>query len=568
MKTKKILALVLAFAMMISAFAACDNKKPAEGGDTSTANTSTADTNEPDDTATGMYPGTPDADMITVNIGTEPPKLNTTISTDTISFAIFRNTLENLTRIDRENNILPAAAESWDVSEDKMTYTFHLRDGMTWENGDPVTAADFEFAWKELLNPENAAEYGYFIYFIEGAQAYNEGTGSRDDVKATAIDEKTLEVVLTQPTEYFLFCTTFGSLAPVNQKFYEEVGAEAYGTEADKLLSNGPYKFESWTHEADLTIVKNDTYWNAEAIKLPKIKYVMISDSNAALNAFKAGEVDLVTLTGDHAAQMTAEGYPVQHYDDGASFYLEMNLENEILENKNIRAAITYAIDREAYVATIQKNDSKPATSLVPPALKGKNGPFSDEVDSPIPTAGDVDKAKEYLEAGLAEINMTAEEVGAKLTMITDDGDLAMRIGAFVKEQLNSKLGIDIVVESMPFKSRLERMTNKDFSLVFAGWGPDYDDPNTFLDLFVTGGGNNHTGYANPEYDKLIADAAVETDPDARMDKFFEVEKIILEDMMIAPVYWRVRDFITSEKLEGVMRTAFQDMTFIEAYIK
>lgn len=584
MKIKKLFALALALVMACSVFAGCTSNDNGASSDSSAADSSTSEqsvagesstkesseeSSEVEPTGTSIYPGTPGTDMVTVQISAEPPDMNTLTTTDTISFMLMKNLYENLVRLDENDEITPGAAESWDISEDGLTYTFHLREGAVWSNGEPVTANDFEFAWKEALNPDIAAEYAYFLYDIAGGEAYNNSTGSRDDVKVTAVDDVTLEVVLNQPTEYFLDKTAFGTLSPINEAFYNEVGADKYGTEADYILSNGPFTMESWVHESEVVLIKNETYFNADAIKMPKIKFTIITDTNAIMNAFMAGEIDLATLTlGTMVDQIEATGYETLQYDDGASFYLQMNQKSDILSNLNMRLAIGYAIDREAFVNTVLQNSSKPAVSLTAPAIMDNNGKtFADRLDSPWPITGDADTAKEYLEKGLEELGITIEEAGAGITLITDDGDAALTMGAFMKEQLNSKLGLDIVVESMPFKSRLERVKNYDYSMVLGGWGPDYNDPNTFLDLFVTDGGNNQTGFSNEEYDQLIADAAVELDSDKRMEMFDRVEEIIWENAVVAPVYWRARDYVVSEKLGGVYRTAFQDCMYINSYI-
>ena len=592
MKTKKLLALALALVMVFTAFAACTDNSAASSASSKTdeksessADESSApaeDSSEPDEESseesgdkpvaegTGLFPGTAGTDSITAAITQEPPDMNSLITTDTISFALMKNLYENLVRLDTNDEIGPGAAESWDISDDKLTYTFHLREGMVWENGDPLTAMDYEFAWKQVLNPEIASEYAYFLYSVEGAEAYNTGAGSVDDVKITAVDDTTLEVVLVRPTEYFLYQTSFGTLCPVNQKFYEEVGADKYGTEAEYILTNGPFKVESWSHENEFIMIKNDEYYDADSIKMPKVICRVIKDTNAIMNSFQAGEIDFATLTlGSQVKQIEDMGYPTLQYDDGSSFYLQFNHENEVLSNLNIRKAIAYAIDREAFVGAILQNKSRPGLSLTPPAILDNNGkPFPERLDSPWPAAGDTGIAKEYFAKGLEELGMTAEEAGKKITMIADDGDAAVKMASFFKEQLNSKLGLDIVLESMPFKSRLERSTNKDYSMVFGGWGPDYTDPNTFLDLFTTDGGNNTTNFSNEEYDKLIADAANETDADKRMEMFDRVEEIIWENVVVAPVYWRVRDYVVSEKVDGIYRTAFQDMQFTLAEIK
>ena len=589
MKKKKFLALAMAIIMMGAAFAGCgtqggDSSAPSEA-ETSSAVSSegeesaeeesepessealSSQESEPEAAGAGIYPGTPDADMITVNINTEPPDMNTITTTDTVSFAILKNTMENLTRFDENDEVQPGAAESWDISDDGLTYTFHLREGMIWENGDPVTAKDFEFAWKTALSPEAASEYAYFLYPIEGAQAYNEGSGSADDVKITAVDDLTFEVVLHTPTGYFLSQTTFGTMCPLNEAFYTEVGAEKYGTEAEYMLSNGPFTVESWTHESEMVLAKNEDYYNADAIKLPKVRLVMILDNNSRLNAFQGGEIDMTVLDANMVDALRGAGYETLDYPDGSCFYLEYNMEHEVISNLNLRKAINYAIDRETYVNSVLKNSCTPATSLTTNAINGLAKPFPEEVGELVPVTGNPEEAKAALELAKTELGMDEAEIAAKISIILDDTDNAVKTGAYIQEQLKTKLGMDVTVENMPFKSRLDRMTTKDFSIVFAGWGLDYNDPNTYLDMFVTGGGNNHGNYSNPDYDKLIADAAVETDPEVRMGYFYEAEKIVVEDCVVSPVYWRVVDYAVSEKVTGIYRTAFQDMMFINAEI-
>ena len=578
MKKRKIMALVLSAVMVAASLAGCttgngassSSSGGAEDMSESTADVSdeseTEDSSKPSVSATGLYPGTADSGSITVDIDTEPPDMNSTTTTDTICIMILKNTMENLVRLDEKDNIKPAAAESWDVSDDGLTYTFHLREGMKWANGDPVTAHDYEFGWKTVIEPSVASEYAYLLYFIEGAEAYNLGEGSLDDVKITATDDLTLEVVLTSPTEYFVSMTAFPTMSPVNEKFYNEVGADKYGTEADYLLSNGPFAVESWTHQSEMVMVKNDSYYNADAIQLPKVRFVMILENNASLNAFQAGEVDLTVLAeGSMVQQIEATGYEVLNYDDGSCFYMEYNVENPALSSVSLRKAISLAIDRQTFVDSVLQNSSRPSTSLTPQAVKGLDGPFPLEVGELIPPKGDTELALSLLETAKKELSMDEGEISKHLSIVLDDTDQAVKIGAYIQEQVKSKLGLDITIENMPFKNRLERMTNKDFDMVFAGWSPDYNDPNSFLDMFVTDGGNNHTRYSSEAYDKLIDDAAVELDPTARMGYFYQVEDLIAEDCMVAPIYWRVKDYVVSEKVQGIYRTAFSDMMFDQA---
>ena len=545
MKIKKLLAVILVLAMSVSMLAGCGSKdKDAQ---------SSADRS--------AYPGTAEEKAITVNIAQEPPEMFSVTMTDTVSFSVLRHVVENLVMLDEYDKVIPGVAKDWKQSKDGLTYTFNLREGMKWTNGEPVTANDFVFAWKSLLTPEFASDYAYFGYIFKNGLAYNTGEATADELGFKAVSDYELEVTLENPASYFLSTLAFGVFAPVNEKAYNEFGT-TYGTDADKMAYNGPFKMTAWEHESKVVLEKNPDYFNADKIELEKITMVMINDSNATLNSFKAGEVDVVGLTGDQTKALKAEGFPVFTYDDGACFYMEFNVEDPFVSNANLRKAITYAIDKQAFVDAILKNNSKAAVSFTAPALNGLKKKFNEEVGELVPVI-DVAKAKDLYNTALDELGVDSIE----LTMLTDDGDQPMKMGAFVQEQLKQNLGLDIKVESMPFKSRLERMSNKDFSIVFAGWGPDYNDPMTFLDMFETGNGNNHTSYSSAAYDELLDKVRVELNAKTRFGYLMDLEKLLMEDLPIGPVYWRSRDYVLSGKIKsGAVRTAFQDMNY--RYVK
>ncbi len=571
MRKKKLLAAVLVAALSVTMLAGCGNKKNTDNTTDPTTvennTTGTQESAEPTEAApadTGAYPGTPEENAITVNITSEPPQLFTVTTTDTTSFSVIRHVMENLVMLDENDQVIPGVAKDWKVSDDQLTYTFNLRDDMKWSNGEPVTAHDFVFAWKSLLTPSFAADYSYFGFVFKNGQAYNEGQVGEEELGFKALSDYQLEVTLENPTAYFLSQLSFGVFAPLNEKAYNEYG-DAYGTDADKIVTNGPFKIASWEHENNLVLEKNPDFYDADKISLEKITFVMINDSNAALNAFKAGEIDVMkSVTGDQAALMKGENYPVLNYDDGSTWYLEFNTTDKYLSNKNLRLALAYAIDRQAFIDSIVKNDSKPAVSFTAPALNGLNDKFANEV-GPIAPTYDPAKAKEYYDKALAELGVDKVD----LTMISDDTDSAVLYAAFVQEQLKTTLGIELAIESMPFKSRIERMSNKDFSIVFAGWGPDYNDPMTFLDMYETGNGNNHTSYSNKAYDELLDKVRKELDPATRFGYLTELEKTLMTDIPIAPIYWRSIDYIISGKIEsGVLRTAFQDMNYRNVKLK
>ncbi|MHB8130157.1 MAG: peptide ABC transporter substrate-binding protein [Mobilitalea sp.] len=545
MKIKKLLAVMVVLAMTVSMFTACGTKEKDLQS-------------EADKSA---YPGTTEENAITVNIASEPPQMFTVTTTDTTSFSVIRHLIENLVMLDKDDKVVEGVAKDWKVSDDGLVYTFTLREGMKWSNGEPVTANDFVFAWKSLLTPEFAAPYAYFGYIFKNGQAFNEGTVGAEELGFKALSDYELEVTLENPASYFLDTLAFGVFAPLNEKAYNEFGT-AYGTDADKMVTNGPFTITSWEHENKIVLTKNPDFYDAKKINLETINMVMINDSNTAMNSFKAGEVDVIGLKGDQTTMMQAEDFPVFQYDDGATFYLEYNLTDPQLANVNLRTALTYAIDSEAFVKSILKNNSKPAVSFTAPVVNGLEKKFNEEVGELVPVL-DVAKAKEFYQKALTELGQETVD----LTIICDDSDVAVENAAFVQEQLRVNLGIEIQVESMPFKSRLERMTNKDFSMVFAGWGPDYNDPMTFLDMFETGNGNNHTSYTNPAYDEILAKVRKEADKKTRFGYLMDLEKLLMVDLPIGPVYWRTRDYIISGKIEsGVLRTAFQDMNY--RYVK
>jgi len=493
----------------------------------------------------------PKGGTLNFNLGSEPPEMDPQITTDTSSFMILNATIEGLVRYDKEGKYTAGAATKWDISADGLTYTFTMRKNNKWSNGDPVTAADFEYGLKRALNPETASQYAYILYDIKNAQAVNEGTMSVDEVGVKADGEK-LTVTLERPTPYFLSIAAFGTALPCNQKFFE-ANKENYGAEATSLIYNGPFTIKEWAHEDHMVLEKNPNYWNKNAIALDKLQVYMIADAATAKVKFYNKELDLIGVPGVDMQEFTDKGYKLSDYADGATFYLEFNTTDPLMSNKKIRQAFSYAIDRTAYVKDVMKDHSSPALGYTNPVLPGKTDFFRKEVGDLLKDNAP-EEAKKLLEEGLAEAGVALAD--AKFSIILDDGDLNKTRGAALQEMWKKNLGVDVVFEQMPFKARLQKMTDKDFQIVFAGWGPDYNDPMTFLDVFLSGGGNNHTYFANEAYDKLINDAKVEADPAKRMDMLYAAEKMLMDEMPIAPVYFRMRTWTAQEGIEGVVRRA------------
>lgn len=575
MKRSKILALVLALALVCTTFAACgDNNtsstasKPANSGTSSTAESSTGENSAESTPASDnmAYPGTPGDNEITINFGAEE-KLNTLVETYSHCFALTKHYMVNLVQLDENDEVVPGVATEWTISDDGLVYNFKLREGMTWTNGEPVTAKDFTFAWEKLLTKDTGSNYAYFAYIFKNGEKFYNGECGIEDVGFKAVSDYELEVTLEGPTPYALFTFSFGSLAPVNQKFYEEVGADKYMTEAQYFNTNGAFKVESWTHDDSIVLVKNPDFYDADKVQLDKINCKMIIDSAAQLNAFQAGELDVCTLNADSREIMVNEDYPIQSYSDGAEFHMLFNTNNEVLANANIRKALSLAIDREAFIAAIAKGSNQVATSFTT-GVNGVNGtPFRDDVlaeyDELFKKNADPDAAKEAWNKGLEELGITSEEAASKISMNTGNSDDATKQGAFFQEQFRTNLGIEIAVNPMTTQAQSDARDNRDYALDFTGWGPDYNDPMTFLDLWVTGGGNNDTRWSNAEYDQLIADATDETDENARQEMFYRCEEILADEYPVIPTYWRAdsyainRDRVTGGELITSFQTKF-----------
>lgn len=583
MKLKKVLALVLSAALVVSAFAGCGGNSSSSTASTesSTASESSAESTEStasgdstpaasgDATAT-FTPKTVDAaKTISLNAGMEPTGLNTLTSTYSIEFSLFKHMYENLVTLDDDDNTVPGAAESWDYDEDTLTYTFHLRKDGVWTNGDPVTAKDFEFAWSQALNPDVASDYAYFLYFIKNAEKYFNGEVAWDEVGIKVVDDYTLEVTLEQPTPYALFLFSFGTLAPINQRFYEAVGADLYSTEAQYFCTNGPFALTEWSHNDKIVMQKNDAWHGAADVEVEEIDWKIITDANAALSSFLAGDLDMVGLgTGELIKQATAAGATIQSYTDGSAFYIYFNNNDQYLSNVNLRRALFNAIDAQKEIDTVWQNDNEPMTSFTAPGVAAADGTsFAGKVGELYAPSRDQEKAKEYLATALSELGCTVDDLSAHLSIDCGDSATAIAEASFYQEQWRQVLGIEVAVNSMITKQGSQNRKTGNYVMSITGWGSDYNDPNTFLDLWVTDGGNNQTGFSNERYDELIDLAATETDLEKRESYFIECEQIIADQLPIGPAFWRAPSYACSDKIKGGMhRSTFQDINAV--YVK
>ena len=506
---------------------------------------------------------------IYVMFSTNVMSLDTNLATDGESFELIADCIDGLTQMDSEGAAIPAIAESWDVSDDGCTYTFHLRDDANWSNGEPVTAADFEFAWKLAMTAN--VEYNYMfdssVGAVKNADAILYEEGDPDTLGVKAVDDKTLEVELEVPVSFFPSLLYFPTFYPINQAFYESFGDGEYGTSPSSFLSNGAFLLDDYIPgAASMTVVKNPDYYDADRVNLDSITYQVVGSSDQALTGFKSGNLDLAVVSGDQVASVQDDAQLADSLNVVGAGYLwylsfsqtENNSSDGSLGNVNLRLAITNAIDRESLADNYVMDGSLPTYTAVPPqfaasATTGED--FSADQEMFADYIGfDTARAQEYYEKAKEELGTDSFQ----FTMIygNNEGDEVAKVAQAIKEQVEAALdGVTIDLQAMTKAERLEKMQNDDYCVALTRWGPDYAEPMTYLGMWVTDNANNYGFWSNEEYDQLIADCtsgAYVSDYDARWEALYKAEELVMQEAVIAPLYTKANANLIIDNLEGV----------------
>ncbi|KNF07238.1 oligopeptide-binding protein OppA [Gottschalkia purinilytica] len=492
--------------------------------------------------------------VLRFNWQANPPNLDPQVCKDQVSGWIINGIYEGLVRRSPNGEIKQGSglAEKWEVSDDKLTYTFHLRDAK-WSDGTPITAEDFAFAWKRALNPATASEYAYQLYHIKNGEAYNTGKiKDADQVGITVVDPKTLKVELERPTPFFLDLLAFYTYLPAQKATVEKLG-DQFATAPDKMVYSGPFVVKEWKNEQKLTLEKNPNYWDAKSVKLQRIEGDMITDANALVNLYDTGDMDEMTVSVDFIDKYKdTEDYV--KVPEGTVWYLQYNVENKYMKNENIRKGLSLAIDRKSHVDNVLRGAGVVAGGLTPGLIKGKDdGEFAKQRGDVLPKY-DAKKAKEYFEKGLKELGITKEEFQKGTSFLAGDSTRALREAQTYQEMWKKALGVEIKIESASFKLRLDRYDRKDYTITMAGWGGDYNDPMSFMDLHLTGAPHNDAYYSNPEYDELVKTAITTADINERHDNLIKAEKILAKDMPIYPLYYEVKPHAVKPYVKGIAR--------------
>jgi len=534
MKKSKSIALILAVTMVM-ATSGC-------GFTGSTSNTAASGSTQ----STSTDAGKTSKDTITVYDTNEIRTLVQWAASDTNSFTILNNVEEGLYRLNAKNEPEPALAKSYKVSDDKLTYTFTLKDNLKWSNGTALTAKDFAYSWLKQMSTDATNGYSFIMtdYIVNGAE-YLAGKAKAADVGIKAVDDKTLEIKLKQPTAYFLRLTVLPMFFPLNETFVKAQGS-AFALKAENMLYCGPYTLATYDAATGSTLKKNDGYWDAANVKVPNVNVRIIKEQATALNAYKSGELSRVVLSSADAAAMktNAEFSSVSEF---RTTYVQYNLKDKALSNKNIRLALGYAVDRKTLTDVILADGSAPATGLIANSMYGDGKKSFRELNGDVDSF-DAAKAKEYWDKGVKELG-----TAPSLTLLTEDDTATKTVATYVQSQFKKNLGVDVKIDSKTKKAKNQLMDDNNFQMAITAWGADYDDAMTYMDLW-TNGTPYRGNYKSDGYNALIADAKKQTDDAKRLQDMLTAEKtLVVDDAVVSPLFYRGSAYLTKSNVENLV---------------
>lgn len=504
-----------------------------------------------DSGSTGTTGGS-EGQVANIAVVTAVVSLDPIVAGDAISMAVISNCVEGLFIKDADSQIQNGLCETYEVSDDQLTYTFHLRDGITWSNGDSLVAADFVYAWQRNALADNGA--ADFQYQIEMAALKNyadviAGTADVFELGAKATDDKTIEVELEHPVPFLLDLLAFTPWVPVQQKFREERGAN-FGLTKDDMLYCGPFTLTEYeTSGNTIGLTRNPGYWDAANVKLAGVNLQIISDTQQAVMSYESGTVDYVELTGELVNQYSGEdGF--KKVAGGYIYYLMTNTTKAGLDNENLRIALAYALNRQDICDNVLKDGSTPANQMCMVGLYTREDGTDFATASPQLYAYDEAKAKEYWEKAKAETDVR------EFTILYDqEKDFAQTTCAYIQDTVQKTLdGLTINLESTPKKNRLDLEGKRDYEVIFHAWGPDYADPTAILAMYESTHPSNYSDWVNEEFDENYekANTVDSGDPDVRWDELMRCNEICTEQAVCTPIFQTGLASLTKENVTGV----------------
>ena len=543
MKKMKKLSLLMIFVLSLGLFTAC-------GGDSGSS----------------AGPVKDDGSVVLrIPFSAEPSSLDPGYGNSSDSICPRGMMFEGLVRV-YDNKVEPAMAESWTVSDDGLTYTFKLRDSK-WSDGEPVTAYDFEYGIKRLLDPSDDGpngNYAWMGYYFKNGEAFNTGKVSADEVGVKALDDKTLEITATKNMPYFLDLMKMPCFYPVREDVAEEYGKD-YASSPDTVVCNGPFILTEWEHESKLVFEKNPNYWNADNINVDGIEAYIIADNETVMNMFDNNELDITNTIEKEYIEKYKEKDEAVYIEGATVWYNVINVKSDrgeaskLLKNKNFRKAVSYALDRQSIVDAARGDGSFPISRMCPDLMTVLDTTLGEKYPlDPYPAEGNVEKAQEYFEKALKETGMDKENL-PELTLLTFDDFTAKTTAEIIQSLMSSTFGLNITIDTQTYSARVEKENKGDYDFCITNWAPDYNDPMTFLECYESGNSYNtyFGGFSNSEFDALIKFCNSTDDMEKRADKLFEAEELLVDEMVSVPLfqtsgYWGKKTYVS-----GVSKCGF-----------
>lgn len=498
------------------------------------------------DSASG---GSGDGVVIDVQVGPEPETIDPAKNTAADAATLINHAFEGLMKLNAEGEVVNGQVSDVKISEDKKVYTFTLRDDAKWSDGQAVKAEDFVYSWQRLVTPETGADYNYMIDMVENATEIMEGKKDPKELGIKAVDEKTLEVTLATPTAYFLEVCAFPSTFPVRSDIVD-ANPDTWSTAEATYVGNGPYVLKKWDHQAKMVYEKNENYYDVDKLGPDTINFVLMEDKNTILSAFKNNEILFGDdLPSEEIAAMKDKGLYIE--DQLGTYFLCLNVEKEGLTDKRVRQALALALDRQFIVDKVAQGGQIPADNFVGIGLSDVDveTKFHDKAEKWYDLKdyeGNIKKAQELLK----EAGYEGGKGLPSIEIMCNPGHEP--IMEAVQNMWKENLGVNATISSQDWNVFIDTRNKGEYQVARHGWLADYNDPISFIDMWITNGGNNDAQWSNAEYDKLVKEVKASTDQEERYAKMHEAEKILGEEMPVIPIYYYTDLYLKSDKLEGM----------------
>ena len=495
---------------------------------------------------------------VTINLRTEPSSIDPQITTDVAGGTVDELVMEGLLRKDKNGKSVAGLAEKWETTPDGLKWTFHLRDGLKWSNGDPITAKDFRAGWLRALDPATGAGNANLLFPIKNGEAFNNGKADRDDVGVEAVDDDTLVVTLEHPTAYFLKLLASHGYYPVYKKAVES--NENWGNNAETIVSNGPYKLLSWQHNGELNFVKNENYWDADEVVTKTMNWPISESQSTRLTLVEGGEADMM-VEPPVADQQRLEEAGLLHIGPMlGNYYYLFNVKAEPFTNPDVRKAFSMVINRKEIVKNIVKGGKEEAYAFVPYGMLESNGTDDFRESGSYLVYEDVEQAKELIkEAGYDEKHPLPP-----ITILYNTSEMHKAIAEAIQATWHEAFGADVRLQNQETKVFLANREAGKYQVARASWVADYGDPQNFLEVFSAE--DNDSQYHNEDYNELIARIRSTPDSAERDALMHKAERMIFDESLVMPLYFTTQPYVTNGTIQNYFWTVLGQVDFKKAY--